>query len=174
MAYYHAKLRKSIEDDNGQVAGEAAESLVGLGPVVIPKITKLLESEDCQTRYYASGILCRIGKPALPVLKPLLNHGDHHVRQHAAFALGWMARSFVRFPPGVGGECHVLISNLNVSNPILIPLIPNLIDMLDDPHLCVRKAAASAIFSIGSYPSSLTSRLQEIEREHYGILRRPH
>jgi len=81
-----ALLVPAMKDSDENVRNGAKDSLVGIGPGVIPEVQKAAKVADL--RVPAFDVLVRVGEPSVPAVVALLTENDQDTRMSAAASLG--------------------------------------------------------------------------------------
>lgn len=123
-------LRRSLKDNDPQVAGDAARALGALGPKASPSVSalvKTLSHENPYVRVYAAEALASIGSKASTATTDL-------------------AKALHDPTPGVRWAACEALARIG---PAAQSAVPQLIESLKDEFLYVRIFSASALGSIG-------------------------
>jgi HEAT repeat protein len=158
---------------------EALAALTGMGPAVVPFLTRALREEDAEARARAAEVLGDIGpaaNEAIPALKEAASDPDWKVRACAAVAL-WK----------VGGQIDPLIaalkdrdlavrgravSVLGAIDPRPRQAVPGLVALLKDPDSDVRETAAGLLTEIDPGASGVAAALVGLLRDPREPVRR--
>ncbi len=149
----------ALKDTDAEVCSKARDSLVQLGPPVIPDVIKLLGDQNSDVRFRAVDILKVLKRHAQPALIAALKAENVHVRKGAAEALkesGAMAsgavpvlleilesEKSVEVRKEVVEALGAIGSRANAAIPVLEKIEGN-----DSEHPAVRKAAERALYLI--------------------------
>lgn len=136
----------------------ACEALGEIGPLAkraIPRMVELLEDEDGRVQFAAAEALAKMGPAALPQLELLLDRSEPDLRYHAAVTL-------LDIDPKHAGAVDQLMQTLIGIGDVALakqaqerairlgaPLVPQLLQLLEDDYGPVRVHVVKTIAGIG-------------------------
>jgi HEAT repeat protein len=173
-------LMMIVRDKKARLRGYAAESLGKIGPAAwraIPTVVDLLQTKDSFDRERAADALGAIGADADGVVRRALTHalGDRscEVRSSAATAL---LRVDPRNPQALRTLRALLhdakpearwaaLSNLESAGASAQPLVPDLIERLNDKDKGLRQLAAARLWDLGPIAKQAVPALTRMLRD---------